>query len=185
MAQTFWSTPSGKDPKRGYRWLMSMGATGIPAYILKKVSKPSFSVSETEHKYLNHTYWYPGRVTWNTISMTLADPVEPDAAALVLSAIEASGYSPLIKDEPTPSTMSKAKAVAALGEIQIKQIDANGDEIETWTLVNAWIKDVKAGDLDYESDDLVNLELEIRYDYAHLKVAFGERRHIFDPGAAE
>ena len=169
MAEHFWSSPQGRDPKRGYRWIMSMGSTGIPAYILKKVSKPSFTISETPHKYLNHTFWYPGRVEWNTVTMTLADPVEPDAAALVVSAIHESGYSPLTEDISNPHTMSKKKSVGALGELIIQQIDADGQVIEKWTLVNAWIKDVKTGELDYESDDLVNVELELRYDYAHLE----------------
>ena len=87
-----------------------MGDTGIPAYLLKKVSKPSFTISETPHKYLNHTFYYPGRVEWNTVSMTLADPVEPDAAALVMKAIHASGYSPLTENIMDPHTMSKKKS---------------------------------------------------------------------------
>ena len=182
MAETFWSSPKGKDPKRGYRWIMSLGKTNIPAYILKKVSKPSFTVSETPHKYLNHTFWYPGRVEWNTVAMTHADPVEPDAAALVVAAIEASGYSPLTQHTTKPATMSKKKSVAALGELKIQQIDAEGEVIEEWTLVNAWIKDVKTGELDYESDDLVNVELELRYDYAHLKVMH-KNQHLFNPAA--
>jgi hypothetical protein len=180
--QSFWTDPKAPEPKRGYRWLMEMGNTRIPAYVLKKVSKPSFTVSETAHKFLNHTYWYPGRVEWNTVSMTLADPVNPDAAGLVMEAIQESGYSPLTHEPAKPKTMSKSKAREALGDIKIIQINSEGDEIEKWTLINAWIKDVKTGELDYESDDLVNLELEIRYDYAHLWTANGSPQDIFDPG---
>ena len=116
--------------------------------------------------------------------MTLADPVEPDAAALVAAAIEESGYSPLTAPTDAPKTMSKKKSVGALGELVIIQVDGDGNEIEKWTLVNAWIKDVKTGELDYESDDLVNVELEIRYDFAHLWVATsGEdyKQEIFKP----
>ena len=47
-------------------------------------------------------------------------------------------------------------------------ICADGKEIEEWELVNAWIKDVKLGELDYESDDMVDVEIEIRYDYAQM-----------------
>jgi len=182
--QSFWTDPRAPEPKRGYRWLMEMGGTGIPAYTLKKVSKPSFTVSETAHKYLNHTYWYPGRVEWNTVSMTLADPVNPDAAAMVMAVIQASGYSPLTQYVDHPKTMSKKKASDALGQLVIKQIDSDGNEIERWTLVNAWIKDVKTGELDYESDDLVNLELEIRYDFAHFFAADGNQTY-FNPEAGD
>ena len=175
MADNFWSSAGEgvKDPKRGYRWLLFAGKSGIPSYILKKVSKPSFTVSETSHKYLNHTFWYPGRVEWNTVALTLADPVSPDAAAIVVQAIKNSGYSPATSFSEEPRTMSKAKSVGALGNIEIRQIDAEGRKIESWILHNAWIKDVKLGELDYESDDLVNVEVELRYDYAHMEIANG------------
>jgi hypothetical protein len=166
----FWNSGTAKDPKRGYRWVLT--TDNIPLYTLKKVSKPSFAVTETAHKYLNHTYYYPGRVEWNTVALTLADPVAPDAAKIVTQMIQNSGYNPAT-DETMTQTMSKAKSTAAIGNFQIEQIDAEGNAIETWTLINPWVKDVKYGELDYESDDLTNVELEIRYDYASLKTADG------------
>ena len=38
-------------------------------------------------------------------------------------------------------------------------------------MVNAWVKEVKLGDLDYSSEDMVNVELTIRYDWAELNSA--------------
>ena len=164
----FWSDSTQKDPKRAYRWVLEVGT--IPAYTLKKVSKPSFTVSEIGHKYLNHTYYYPGRVEWNTVSMTIADPVDPDMAATIANIIRASGYAPAQAPDQL-ETMSKNKSVSAIGsQINIKQIDSNGNAVETWTLINPWVKDVKFGELDYESDEMTDVELEIRYDWAQLVV---------------
>ena len=163
---TFWSDAQGQDPKRQYRWVMRVAS--IPAFVLKKVGKPSFTVTETEHRYLNHTYYYPGRVTWNTLEMTIADPIDPDMAATVANIIRASGYNPA-QNETDVSTISKRRAVAALGnQLEIQQIDADGRSVETWKLVNPWIKDVKFGELDYEGDDMTDVTLEIRYDWAEL-----------------
>ena len=65
--------------------------------------------------------------------------------------------------------MSKQRAVAALGnQLEIVQIDADGKSVETWKLGNPWIKDVKFGELDYEGDDMTDVTLEIRYDWAEL-----------------
>jgi len=66
------------------------------------------------------------------------------------------------------TTISKAKAVDALGQVTIQQLGAEGDIIEEWVLVNAWVKDVKFGELDYTSDEMVDVEIELRYDFAHL-----------------
>lgn len=167
MAESFWSD-SQVEPKRAYRWILLLG--GIPQWMCKKVSKPSFAVSETEHTYLNHKFYYPGRVEWNTVTVTLADPVAPDAAKTMFNIIQNSGYSlPVDQGKAEASTISKANAVSALGEVRIQQLGADGKAIEEWALVNAWVKDVKLGELDYESDDMVDVELELRYDYATLK----------------
>lgn len=165
----FWSDATQQDPKRQYRWIMRVAS--IPAYVLKKADKPSFTVTETEHKYLNHTYYYPGRVQWNTVNLTLADPIQPDIAATIAGIIAASGYKPAQNENDT-STVSKQRAVAALGnQIEIQQIDSEGNAVETWKLVNPWIKDVKFGELDYEGDDMTDVTLEIRYDWAELHTA--------------
>ena len=163
----FWSDATGQDPKRQYRWVMRIAS--IPAYVIKTVTKPSFTVTEVEHKYLNHTYYYPGRVTWNSVTLTLADPVNPDVANTLTNIVKNSGYTPALS-ETDVSTISKQDAVNSLGnQIEIVQLDADGNAVETWKLINPWIKDIKYGDLDYEGDEMTNIELELRYDWATLE----------------
>jgi hypothetical protein len=167
QAEGFW-TAASTEPKRAYRWLLNIG--GIPQWIVKKVSKPSFTVSESEHVFLNHKFWYPGRVEWNTVSVTLADPVQPDSAKTMMNILDAAGYRyPL--DANQTNTISKENATAALGSVSIKQIKSDGTALDEWVLTNAWVKDVKFGELDYTSDDMVDIELEIRYDFAQLVVS--------------
>ena len=63
-------------------------------------------------------------------------------------------------------TMSKAKAAISIGTITIEQLNSEAKALETWTLKNPFIKTFKWGDLDYSSDDLIEMEMEIRYDWA-------------------
>jgi hypothetical protein len=42
----------------------------------------------------------------------------------------------------------------------------NGEVNEKWTLVNPIIRSIKFGDLTYDSDDAVEYQIEITYDYA-------------------
>jgi len=181
----FWTQPN-RDPKRAYRWLvifpnMPNGAT----WYAKKVKKPKINVSKTEHQYLNHTFKYPGRVTWDDVTCTLVDPVSPDAAHHLAATIQGSGYLvPRTFNDVT--TISKARANEMLGEVQIIQIDESIDPqgvrlrgsaakpisggflVEAWTLKNAWLMDVDFGELDYESDELTQIQLTLAYDYATL-----------------
>ena len=161
----FWSSPNS-EPKRAYRWTMEFN--GIPQWLLKKVTKPSFAVTETAHTYLNHKFFYPGRVEWNTINITLADPVTPDASKTIMDIIGHAGYH-APTDSTDTQTMSKSKAVANFGNpLTINQLGPDNQVVERWELYNPWIKDVKFGELDYESDDMIDIELEIRYDYAKI-----------------
>ena len=167
MASSFWSDPT-LEPKRNFRWIMLMG--GIPQWIIKKTDKPSYQIGEAEHQYINHTFYYPGRVTWQPVSLTLVDPVNPDAAKTIENIVRAAGYS-FPRDPDDVSTISKAGAVGALGKVTIQQLGPEeGQIVEQWSLVNAWVQNVNFGSLDYESDDLTEIELTLRYDFARLEI---------------
>lgn len=163
----FWSEHISQ-PKRQYRWVMNIG--GIPQWIVKKVNKPGFTVSEASHKYLNHTFYYPGRIEYEKTSVTLVDPLVPDASAMMLNILYHSGYS--IPDSPDDTvTMSKRASVEALGRVAIAQLDADGAIADEWIFRNPWISSIKFGDLDYEGDNLIDLTLELRYDFVEMNVA--------------
>jgi len=176
----FWSTNFGedttlKDPKRQFRFYVEFQGISAPQggatlWYAKTASKPSFTVENIQHNYLNHVFKYPGKVTWQDISITLVDPVDPDMAATLSDILVQSGYSPPT-DSTTDSmgTISKAKAAGALGTVIITQIDSNGNELEKWTLWNSFITEVKYGDLAYGTDDLTDLTVGIAYDWARLQ----------------
>jgi len=170
MASGFWTDGQGQDPKRQYRFVaefVGLGENGC-SWFVKNVGKPNLSISEATHEYLNHTFYYPGRITWNSVSVTFVDPVEPDAAATMMKAIYDAGYR-IPTDANDKGTLSKSNSIKALGDVTIKQLDWSGDvELETWKLNNAWIKSVSLSGLDYGGDSLSEVTLELRYDWASL-----------------
>jgi hypothetical protein len=161
---SFWFDPQ-LTPKRQHRWLMTIN--GIPQWLVKKVNKPSFEISEVKHNYLNHTFYYPGRVEYQKSEITLVDPVSPDAAGLMMQLLAESGYS-LPTSMNVTNTITKARAVGAMGDVRITQIDGNGKMIDQFTFINAWLSSAKFGDLDYSSDELVDVTLSIRYDFVTM-----------------
>ena len=166
----FWSeqyNAQSKDPKRGFRFKITFQGLngGDIVWFAKQVGKPSFTITESSHSYLNHNFYFPGRVEWDTLSMTLVDPVSPGAVAQTNAMVVASGYQ--IPGSPADLiTMSKGKSVASIGYIIIEQIDAESRVAESWTLKNPFIKSVNFGELAYENDDLTEIEIELRYDWA-------------------
>ena len=55
--------------------------------------------------------------------------------------------------------------------------------VEEWVLYNAWVKDVKYGELDYTSDDLTEITLTLRYDFAKLNMDNQQTPPDLAPGA--
>ena len=162
----FWNL-KGSQPKRQYRWVMNIG--GIPQWLVKKTAKPSFSVTEAKHSYLNHTFYWPGRVEYEKIDITLVDPIVPDATAMMWNILYHSGYN--VPDNPNDVvTVHKNASVDSLGAVTISQLAGNGQTVEETTFSNAWIAGVKFGELDYEGDNLIDLTLSLRYDFVEVFV---------------
>jgi len=161
-----------QDPKRKFRFALyfqGIDPDGGLAWYAKSVNKPSFTLTAAEHKYLNHTFYYPGSVTWETVTATLVDPVDPDMTATLSAILEGSGYKlPATPDQENMSTISKAQSIGALGQDTIIQLNSEGESLEEWTLHNAFITSVKYGDLAYDGDDLSELTVEMRYDWASV-----------------
>ena len=175
----FWSESfenTTKDPKRKYRFKVTFDGLSVGAndtiWFAKTCGKPNFTVTESDHTFLNHKFYYPGRVEWQTISMTLVDPQNEEAstAEKLTTLAEAAGYTVPDTANATLKSMSKGKAASSIGTVTIQQLDAEGEPIEEWKLVNPFIKTFKWGDLDYSADDLLELELELRYDWAECTI---------------
>ena len=172
MAQNFWTNSTAQDPKRAFRFTVTMTGDGLGMlWYAKSVTKPKLNVSETEHDFLNHKFYYPGKTPWHPVTLKLVDPISPDAAGVLLQKFVDTGYNiPAGFASLVPnvglSNPSKSTSVDALGEVKIDQIDSEGNPVETWTLNNAWIKDIAFGDLDYTQEALTEITMTVRYDWA-------------------
>ena len=153
---SFW-TEKTVEPKRTFRWLLYF--TGMPQFIAKSVKKPSFQVNTTPHQFLNYEFHYPGAVKWQPISMTIVDPVNPDSTKSLYKIFAA--------------TISKEAMVNALGgQIAIAQLDAEGNSntpLEKWIIKNPLITSVDFGELNYSSEEMLNITINITYDYATIE----------------
>ncbi len=174
MAESLWADYK-VEPKSKFRWVLHLDH--IPAWTLKKVTKPSYTVSEIKHSFINHSFYYPGRVEYNEVEFTLVDPVEPDAASTLIAILKGMGYVIPSAYETATQTITKEAAHLALGEVKIQQLggvgidgSVGGPEIlETWTLKNCWIKEINFNDLDYEADDIGEITVKVRYDWAEFE----------------
>ena len=169
----FWGQELGSnmvEPKRKYRWKVNIGGMGTEGMLwyAKTCDRPKMTISgDAEHKFLGHTFKFPGSVKWNDIETTLVDPISENAATRLLEILEKSGYvypnENYVKEgdprQRSFETISKGKATSALSHVCIYQLDADGNTVEAWKYGNRQpsVKQAKKiikkteGRLDYES----------------------------------
>jgi hypothetical protein len=184
----FWSQ-AASEPRRAHRFLLNLPLlTTYHQYLAKTVTKPSFTVGESEHKFLGNTYYYPGAVTWDPVTATIVNAMDPDGNETFVDALYNGGYMSPSEQEAFfgggdaaaigrrttgPGSPNKADSLASLGDVIIRELNGEGFTIGIWTLKNPWITNVKFGDLDYSTEDLLNIELSFRYDWAEYQTAEG------------
>ena len=178
----FWTSPLS-EPKRAHRFILEIPGLTSPTgdeaftyakYLAKSVTKPAYTVGTAQHKFLGNTYYYPGSVEWNEVSIEIINSINPDGNALLMNALMASGYKPpniqeeIVLSNQAPGTVNKADAALdALGTVAIMEVNGEGGTVGTWELINGWITSATFGDLNYDSDtELLNITVGIRYDYA-------------------
>lgn len=146
------------EPKLGNRYIMYV--EGIPAYVIRRVNRPSIETGEVMIEHINTTYKVKGKSRWGDITMTLYDPVVPSAAQAVTEWLRTShesvtgrdGYSDFYKKDLT---------INVLGPV--------GDKIEEWSIKGAWPKSITYGDMDWSNDQPIELTVTLAVDYCVLK----------------
>ena len=163
-------------PKRKFRFQVQFGrgtaTEGVTAskiyWWAKTIKIPTFTVAPIEHHYLDNKYNFPGRVTWEDVDMTLVDPSDPDAVAIMMTLLEESGYYVKGKDITEPRTVNKVDAAQLTCVINV--LDEEGETIEKWTLKNCFMLSVNLGDYSYQDDELRELSMTLKYDWAECEI---------------
>jgi len=183
----FWSdfTDNGLEPKRKFTFMLSIGGesiegglpTSIEHYLIKKVKKPGFEITKTEHQFLNHTFYFPSRVKWKEVTFSVVDAISPNTTNRFLKILNESGYrlpKQVVDIGSKSQTMSKVNSAQALGIPRIHQINHEGNIVETWRLHGSWVSNCEFGELDYSAEDLMSIDVTLTYDFAECEFAIDE-----------
>ena len=146
------------EPKTKNRFIMYI--EGVPAYLIKTANRPTITFEEIELDHINVKRYVKGKGAWETLEVTLYDPIVPSGAQAVMewvrlhkeSVTGRDGYSDFYKKDITFNV---------LGPV--------GDKVEEWTLKGAMIQSANFGDLDWSVSEPAEITLTLRYDYAILQ----------------
>jgi hypothetical protein len=150
--------PNKFEPKRQFRWVLAI--EGIDAFIIKTATRPNISIEEVEIPYINHKRYIAGKSSFETLSVTLHDPIAPSGAQQVMEWVRThfesvsgrAGYADFYKRD-----------------IQLKMLDPIGTVVELWDVKGAFLTAADFGSLDYGASDPSEISLTIRYDNVVLQ----------------
>ena len=146
------------EPKLKNRFIMNID--GISAYLVKAMNRPSLESDEVVLEHMNTTRYVKGKSRWQTLDITLYDPVVPSAAQQVMEWVRL-GHESVTGRDGYSDFYKKDVTIQVLGPV--------GDVVEEWELKGAYIKSADFGEMDFGSSEAVEIACNIVYDYAILK----------------
>ena len=161
MAETLAVTdmlPNKFEPKRQFRWVLAI--EGIDAFIVKTAARPNISIEEVEIPFINHKRYIAGKASFETMSVTLHDPIAPSGAQQVMEWVRThfesvsgrAGYADFYKRD-----------------VQLKMLDPIGTVVELWDIKGAFLTAADFGSLDYGASDPSEISLTMRFDNCVLQ----------------
>lgn len=148
--------------KRKFRWTLQFdnicGGQSIPPSYLKSAARPNADIDETEINYLNGKRWIPGKLTWQTITVTYIDVAALDNSPLWSWLASVYNFTDLNGN----TTMgSSARDYGGTGTLYM--YDGCGTPLERWVYGDAWPKAINFGELDMSDPEVATIELTLRY----------------------
>jgi len=148
--------------KRKFRWTLALsplcGTGDIDPWFVKVASRPSMTLEATQLNFLNEAYWIPGKAVYEAMNVTFLDVAPKEPASANLYKWLGSVYQFWNQNRKMGVSASQ---YAAAGVLTL--YDGCGNPIEAWQFADLWPTSIKFGDLDYSSNDVVTIELSLRY----------------------
>ena len=150
--------PNKFEPKRKFRWVFAI--EGIDSFLMKTAARPTINTAEQELNFINAKRYIAGKTTFDTIQVTIYDPIAPSGAQQVMEWIRThyesvsgrAGYADFYKRD-----------------CQLKMLDPVGTVVELWDLKGCFITAASFGDLDYGTEEPTEIQLTLRYDNCVLQ----------------
>lgn len=151
--------PNKFEPKRQFRWVFAI--EGIDSFLMKTAARPQMQFQELAIPFINSYRYLSGRMQFQTMSISLYDPIAPSGAQQVMEWIRThyesvsgrAGYADFYKRD-----------------IQIKLLDPIGTVVERWDMKGAMIQSVNFQTLTYDTDQTpVTIDITLRYDNCVLQ----------------
>lgn len=172
--------------KRRFRWIFSISDLGnsgprtnsivkyatvnSPGHICKIASRPTMTFNEQEVQHVIETVYLPTKPKWNPINITVYDLKGDDYLYQWMKTFynpEEGFVNPCT--ENTAFVVNRPTGIGSPKKIGVlRLLDGHGNLLEAWELQGCWPLEINWGNLDFNSDETLDIEFQLRYDRAVL-----------------
>ncbi len=137
-----------------------MYADGIPSFIIKKVTRPTFKMDAKPIDHINLQRYVHGKGIWGPMTMTLYEPIVPSGAQAVMEWVRLHHESVTGRDGYA-EFYKKDLVLNGLGPV--------GDKVQEWIIKGAQITDFNLGEFDWsDTGTPIEFTVAIQPDYCVL-----------------
>ncbi len=150
--------PNKFEPKRTYRWVLAI--EGIDSFLVTTANRPQITITDKKIDFINSYRRVAGKLEFGDLSIKLHDPIAPSGAQQVMEWIRThyesvsgrAGYADFYKRD-----------------IQLKMLDPIGTVVELWDIKGAFITNANYNTLGYETDDIMMIDMTLKFDNCVLQ----------------
>jgi hypothetical protein len=156
MADLLMRMPFQYEPKRKNRFILSFPSSlGINSWYVEKASRPSITIGSKDIKFLNTETYVAGQFKWDSITVTLRDPIGPSASQAVMEWVR-------LHAESVTGRMGYAAGYKK--DVDLEMLDPTGVAVEKWILQGCMLTAAKFGDVGYSGDEIVTVDMTLQPD---------------------
>lgn len=155
--------------KRKFRWMFSIpsicgdvgnsdGNAGVNALPPTKSARPNLSFKEAEVQHLTEIVYFPVKVEWKPINLTLYDFKKNKHPI----------FEWIKKMYDPEKGIFKPVGEGFKKDAKLELYDGCGQILEKWQFDNAWPQSIEFGELDMSNNDVVLIDIVLRYDRAYI-----------------
>lgn len=146
------------EPKQKNRFIAYMD--GVPAYMIKSMSAISLTQEAVALNHINVQRFVKGKTKWDTIDMTLFDPITPSGAQAIMEWVRL-GHESVTGRDGYSDFYKKDMTVNIIGPV--------GDIVSEWVIKGAFPTKVDFGDYNWDDDGSAQeIKVTLRPDYCVL-----------------
>lgn len=146
---------SSFEPKQKNRFIAYLD--GVPSYMIKSMGAVSLEQGVVTLNHINVQRFVKGKTTWDTIDMTLFDPITPSGAQAVMEWVRL-GHESVTGRDGYSDFYKKDLTINVIGPV--------GDIVSEWVIKGAFPIKVDFGEYNWDTENAAQeIKVTLRPDY--------------------